>query len=243
VRRITTLATGFAAAVGLALAVPASAWAHVTVNAPGATQGGYTTITIKVPTESDTASTTELKVQLPTDNPIASVSIQPKPGWTYTVKKAKPPVPLSNDDGPITEIVTEIDWKVSAGNAGIRPGEFDTFLLSAGPLPKVETLTFKAIQTYSNGDVVNWIETPAPGSTAEVAHPAPALTLAPAATDGGNATPSATATTSATADEKNDDNGSSWLGVVALGVAVLSLLLAFVAYLGLTSLKRTASKG
>src|SRR3954449_4955561 len=65
----------------LALGVgPASA--HVTANSADATKGGFAEITLRVPDESDTTSTTSLRVQLPTDTPIASVSIKPGPGWT-----------------------------------------------------------------------------------------------------------------------------------------------------------------
>jgi len=237
-RRTTRLAAGVAGLVVVGVIGALPAFGHVTANAPGATQGGYTTVTFKVPTESDTASTTALKVQLPTDNPIASVSIQPKVGWTYTVKKAKPSTPLSNDDGPVTEIVTEVDWKVAAGNTGIKPDEFDTFAVSAGPLPtKVNTLTFKAVQTYSDGKVVSWIETPAPGSTAEPEHPAPTIRLAAATSpnaDPSAASPSPTAappsTTAAApspaAAAAKTDSGTSGLSVAGFTVGILGLLLA-----------------
>jgi uncharacterized protein YcnI len=56
------------------LAGPASA--HVTVAADGATPGGYTVISLRVPTESDTASTTKLTVSLP---PLGVVDVQPIP--------------------------------------------------------------------------------------------------------------------------------------------------------------------
>lgn len=72
----------------LALAAPASA--HVTVSAPGATSGGSDeVITFRVPTESDTASTTGLWVQLPVDAPIAGVLVRPIPGWTHTQQTVK----------------------------------------------------------------------------------------------------------------------------------------------------------
>ncbi|TGD84448.1 DUF1775 domain-containing protein, partial [Mycolicibacterium sp. CH28] len=67
-------------AVGIALSGPA--WAHVEVSGTDATQGGYGMLTFRVPTESDTASTTDVLVTLPDDQPIISVSTQPKPGWT-----------------------------------------------------------------------------------------------------------------------------------------------------------------
>jgi uncharacterized protein YcnI len=202
-----------------------AASAHVTVSAPGATQGGFGTLSVKVPTESDTASTVGLKLLLPTATPIASVAIQPHPGWSYTVKTAKPATPLSSDDGPVTSVVTEIDWTATAG--GIRPGQFDQFLLSVGPLPKVATLSFRAVQTYSDGTAVNWIETPAQGSTAEPEHPAPSISLAPATT---TATPATTTNPAAVAPVVRSGNtaldytalsvGLGGLAVGALGVVL-----------------------
>ena len=68
-----------AAASLLLLATPALA--HVTVQGPGATQGGYTKLTFRVPTERDVA-TTKLEVQFPADAPLASASVKPHAGWT-----------------------------------------------------------------------------------------------------------------------------------------------------------------
>src|ERR1700761_6031152 len=117
------LAAGVAA-VTLALGtVPA--FAHVTVDAPGATQGGSDQIiTFRVPTESDTASTTELKVALPTDTPIASVLVQPVPGWSFTETSTKLAHPIVTDDGDITEAVSEIDWKADSSASYIAPEQF-----------------------------------------------------------------------------------------------------------------------
>lgn len=170
-----------AVTAGLLLLGTGVASAHVVVSAPGATQGGYSVLTFRVPTESDTASTVGVKVQLPTDEPLASVSVQPKDGWTYTVTKSTLATPITTDDGQVTEAISEIDWTATGG--GIAPGEFDQFLVSVGPLPDVPTMTFKAIQHYSDNTDVAWIEEPAAGSTAEPEHPAPTLTLAAAAAD------------------------------------------------------------
>jgi uncharacterized protein len=208
-------------AVGLlALAAPASA--HVTVNSPGATQGGYAVITFRVPTESDTASTTGLKVQLPTATPFASVSVQPHPGWSFTTKTTKLASPIKTDDGDeISQAVSEIDWTADSAATAIKPGEFDQFNVSAGPLPKADTITFKAIQVYSDGSVVNWTDVPAPGSTVEPDHPAPTLQLAAAdsaASDGVSvsAAPGASA--------KSSSNAGPWaLAGVAVGLAVIAL--------------------
>ncbi|HEU5108334.1 MAG TPA: DUF1775 domain-containing protein, partial [Micromonosporaceae bacterium] len=78
-----------------ALVVASPASAHVTVNPREATQGGYTRVAFRVPTESDTASTTKVEVFLPDAAPIASVSIMPVPGWTAAVERKKPASPVA----------------------------------------------------------------------------------------------------------------------------------------------------
>src|SRR5579859_3366521 len=189
-----------AALCGLAvLAVSVPAWAHVTVSAPGAARGGTDQIiTFRVPNESATAATTELQVKFPTNTPIASVLPQPNPGWTVTVTSVKLAKPIHTDDGDIPEAVSEITWKADSTTAGIPVGQFDQFVVIAGLLPDAPSLTFPAIQTYSDGTVVKWIEIAAPGSSSQPDHPAPVLALGAAApTDGG-----VTATVAATTADK-----------------------------------------
>ena len=71
--------------------------------------------------------------------------------------------------------MSTITW--TATDAGLAPGQFDLFTISAGPLPtNTSKLTFKAIQTYSDGTTVNWIQATVKGAP-EPEHPAPVLTL------------------------------------------------------------------
>jgi uncharacterized protein len=208
------LALSVLLAAFVALAGPASA--HVTVSAPDATRGGEAVLTFRVPTESDTASTTRLAVQLPADTPFASVSVLPQPGWTFTTRTVTLPKPITNDDGDkITEAISEIDWTASDASSAIKPGEFGEFTIEAGPLPDTPEIAFGAVQTYSDGSVVRWNEQAAPGSKTEPDHPKPALTLA--AADPQAATPAAASTTGATV-----------LAIVALVVAALALGVAVV---------------
>lgn len=213
--RVLALAAATVAVLVAVLALAGPASAHVTVNSPGATQGGYAVLTFRVPTESATASTTKLQVQFPTDTPIASVLVQPHPGWTYKATTSKLPKPIATDDGDsITEAVSEIAWTADSPADAIKPGEFDQFLVSAGPLPTVDVVTFSAIQTYSDGTVVQWNQVAAPGSTTTPEHPKPSLTLA-------KATPSSTAT-QASSSSKSDggsDTGAIVLSVIAIVLA------------------------
>lgn len=210
-----------ALAAALLAASAAAASAHVTVSSTDASRGGYAVITFRVPDEEASANTVGLTVQLPTDTPLASVQVQPVAGWTWSAPEQPLATPVTTDDGQVTSAVTQITWTATAG--GIAPGEFQQFQVAAGPLPDRDTLTFKAIQTYSDGREVDWIETSAAGSSAEPEHPAPVLHLAAPADDGTSATPSVAVARS------NDTSGSSGLavtGVVLGGVAVLLALAA-----------------
>lgn len=207
-----------AAVLGAGLLLAAPALAHVSIDAPGATQGGDAVLRINVPNESDKASTTRVQLALPTDAPIASVLVQAIPGWTFTTTTTKLAKPITTDDGTVTEAVSEIDWKATGG--GIAPGQFQQFVVDAGSLPDTSTLVLPAIQTYSDGTVVKWIERAAPGSTSEPAHPPPALSLAPAS---GRAAPVAAASSAAPTPAKSSTTGATALSIVSLALAAAAL--------------------
>jgi uncharacterized protein YcnI len=115
----------------------------------------------------------KLEVTFPADHPIPFVSVQPTPGWTWSAEKVSLAKPIKAEGGSITEAVSKITWT----GGQIKPGEFQLFTVSAGPLPtNTKSLEFKALQTYSNGEVVRWIEsTPKGGPEPEL--PAPVLKL------------------------------------------------------------------
>lgn len=224
--------------VGLAL--PAAA--HVTVSSEDATPGSFATITFRVPNEESNASTVGLKIQLPPDHPIAFVSVQPKPGWTVTTTTRKLDPPITSHGTTITEAVSEVDW--TGGKIG--PGQFDEFKIQAGPLPEgVDSLTFKAIQTYEDAaghtSQVAWIQESGPGQP-EPDHPAPILSLTGAsssASSGDQASASestSTASKSATAPRgvavvktSTKSSGTNEATVFALAVGAAGLLMAIVA--------------
>jgi uncharacterized protein len=155
-------------------------------------------------------------VHFPTDAVIASVLVQPHPGWTFTTTTSKLAKPVTTDDGDtLTTAVSQIVWTADSAATAIKPGEFDEFAISAGPLPKVKTLAFTAIQTYSDGTVVKWDETAAPGSSVEPQHPKPSITLA--AASAAAAGPSAAPAAKSTSGGGNTD--ALVLAIIALVVA------------------------
>jgi uncharacterized protein YcnI len=216
------------AVLTLTLAGPASA--HVTVNPNTAVQGGYAKVTFRVPNESDTASTTKVEVNLPADAPFASVSVKPLPGWTAAAVKTKLAKPIDAHGTQITEAVSKITW-TATGDAAVKPGQFQEFDVSLGPLPQVPQVVFKALQTYSDGNVVRWIDEPTTDGT-EPESPAPVLklTAAAAAADapaaaGSSAAPAVTAT----AETEADGNGT-WAGIVGIVLGLAALVLGLLAY-------------
>ncbi|MDO3700835.1 YcnI family protein [Micromonospora sp. C28SCA-DRY-2] len=208
------LALGAVATAVFGFAAPASA--HVTVNPKDATQGGYARIAFRVPNESDTASTTKVEVVLPENAPVGSVSTMPVPGWTVAVEKRKVDPPVEVHGSQLSEVVSKLTWTATA-NAGVKPGEFQEFPVSLGPLPQVDRMVFKTLQTYSDGNVQRWIEEPTPGGE-EPESPAPVLTLTAA---GASASPTA----GARADDDDDDDEVEAEGVgVATGLGIAGLV-------------------
>jgi uncharacterized protein YcnI len=213
-------------------ASPASA--HVSVSSANAAQGGFAKVTFRVPNEKDTGDTTKVEITLPTDTPSASVSTRPVNGWTVQADKTKLAQPIKSDDGEITEAVTKITWTASA-DAAIKPGQFQEFDISAGPLPKTDKLVFKALQTYSGGDVVRWIEEPAADGK-EPAHPAPTLKLAKATDTSAQGGATDTAAKNASVTKASDEDARSranlglGLGIAALILAVLGLVIGGLAW-------------
>jgi uncharacterized protein YcnI len=204
------------------LGVVTPAFAHVTVQPGEATQGGYATVAFQVPNERDDASTVQLEVTFPTDHPFPSVRTQPVEGWTVQVDTAPLDPPITRNGEEVTEAVSKITW--SGGS--IEPGTFQRFPISMGPLPEAESLEFASLQTYSDGEVVRWIETATPGGEGPE-RPAPTLVLVAATDEEAADTPPATlpsdvATTS-------DVDSAKTVGIIGIVLGALGLIVAVVA--------------
>ncbi|MDG9718547.1 YcnI family protein [Streptomyces sp. DH24] len=208
------------------LALSSPALAHVSVQPEGeAAKGGYAVVNFKVPNERDNASTTKLEVSFPTDHPLASVMPQAVDGWKVEVTKSKLDKPLELHGKKITEAVTKVTW--TADGKGVQPGYFQKFPVSVGALPEdADELVFKALQTYSNKEVVRWIEVPQEGQE-EPEFPAPVLELSAAEEDGHSHDTAAeeasddaadTENTAAAADGDDTDTTARVLGVVGIVV-------------------------
>ncbi|WP_053204532.1 YcnI family protein [Jiangella muralis] len=176
------LAAGGAVTLGVVLA--AGAAAHVTIRPDVDTAGSYAKVTVRVPNESDTAGTIQVRLDLPADTPIPSVRVQPHAGWTAELTTTQFPEPVQVGDRTLEEAVTAVTWTADPG-VRIGPGEFDEFAISVGPLPEAGTYFLPATQTYDDGEVVAWAEETVEGQE-EPERPAPSLEIVEATGDDGH---------------------------------------------------------
>jgi periplasmic copper chaperone A len=243
------IATPLIAALAAA-AVPAAASAHVSLHPNEVPTGAFATLDLRVPNESDNANTVKIAVQVPSG--FTDVSPEYMPGWTPKIRTVKLAKPVQSDDGPITEGVREIVWEGKGPEGKIPPGQFLNFPISTEiPGKAGETITFKVLQYYDDGEVVRWIgppssDEPAPdidvtaaggplqdvaGTEADAPAQGEAAATGESAAEG-SATPSAS---TASSSSGSSDKG---LAIAALVVAVISLLVAAAAVLG--ARRRTA---
>ncbi|MGC5255398.1 YcnI family protein [Gordonia sp. DT218] len=228
IRRFALPAGALAIAAAATCAGVGAATAHVTANAPTLSQGGYGVVNLVVPNESDTAATTALTVTLPK---LKSARPEVMSGWKATVAK-----------DPSTEEVTSITWTALPGTPGVPVGEFAQFRISGGPFPEQESVSLPAMQTYADGEKVDWSQ-PMGANGEEPEHPAPTLTL-PAAEEGadhhgGSADQSGGTETSTAsdADSSSADGTARWLGGIGLVIGALG------AVFGIGALVRSGRRG
>jgi uncharacterized protein YcnI len=116
--------------------------AHVTIGPKETSQGAYEMFTVKVPSEKADVSTTKIQVLIPED--VNITRFEPKPGWTYEIQK---------DD---SDKITSVTWTTQGD--GLSATEFGQFNMNGKVSDKATEIVWKAIQTYSDGSVVEWVE-------------------------------------------------------------------------------------
>jgi uncharacterized protein YcnI len=168
----TTFAALTAAA---ALAVPATAGAHVTLQPGEAVAGSFSKLDVRVPNERDNRGTIKVDVRFP--NGFYFLSYQRVPGWRARVYKRKLDQPVDLGGFSVDERYTRIVWTAKKPRRDrIAPGQFQDFPLSVRvPDGAAGTeLVFRAFQTYQGGERVAWTGAP------DADTPAPRVTLLPA---------------------------------------------------------------
>jgi uncharacterized protein YcnI len=218
-----------ALAVCIALVAPAAATAHISIHPNTVPAGAFATLQVQMPGEQEGAHVTQLDMLLPPG--FTSVNYENLAGWSVRVVNQKVSPPIQTDEGPVNEEVSQIVWSWSGPQGVVDNNQFIRFPLAVAIPSNVagQALQFKAVQHYSNGQVVHWIE---PSLSAE--HPAPRINVTakggviqevagaeagPEAgqTGGGTVAAGSTHTTTST------DTASKGLGIAALVIGALGL--------------------
>lgn len=203
------------------------AFAHVEIEREGEVGSeGVVTARMTVPNEEANAATTQVELVFPETPALTSVQPAAVPGWTASVRKSA--------SGNMTGIV----WTGGPLSGDVKV----VFPFSVGPIAAgTKTITFRALQTYDNGDLVRWIE-PTPAGGAEPEHPSPVLTVTGKQVTGDAAAPSSGsddhAASTTTTNHSDSDDGMSTGAIVAI-VAGVIIVVALVIWLIVRSRKRT----
>jgi uncharacterized protein YcnI len=178
--------------------------AHVTLQ-PKEAVVGYTVSSVRVPNEKD-VPTVKVHVLVPEGATVHG--IKPVEGWQYSVVREEPKEDASSseDHHAAEGRITEITW--TGGKIGV--GEFMEFPLSVQYAASVESVTWKAHQTYADGEVVPW-------DGSDEGHPAPVVTVLKEAKVDTLVKSLGTTAPVTTAAQ------SSWMSVAALLVSALAL--------------------
>jgi uncharacterized protein len=215
---------------------PAAAQAHISLDPNTIPAGAFATLQVRVPGEQEGAHVTKVDTLFPPG--FTSVAYQNVPGWSVKIINQKVSPPIQTDEGPVNEEVSQIIWTWSGPLGMVNNNQFIQFPMSVAIPGNLagQALEFKTLQSYSNGQVVRWID---PSLSAE--HPAPRINVtakggviedvvgkeagptpeqaASGQAASGQAAPARTATLA-----KSSTGASRGLAVAALILALLALL-------------------
>ena len=210
-----------------AVAFPAAAAAHVTIQPGEWEPGAFAAMVVRVPNESDAAATTSISMQFPEE--VLTARFKPHPICDRRVRMA----PLDQPVEDITERIVSVTWTCKPG---IDVGEFDEFGLSfqvPEDAAEGDEILFPTVQRYSDGEERAWVdpdpeaESPAPRVT--VIAPEEEAEAAPPATTTEEAAEETAAIPAVSSDDDDDNMATVALilgiaglaaGLIALGVAL-----------------------
>ncbi len=222
----------------VAVVAPAAAQAHISLHPNTIPAGAFATLDVRVPGEQENAHVTSVDTRLPPG--FTSVDYENVPGWSTKVIETKLASPIKADGETIDTEISQIVWTWVGPLGEVNNGQFVNFPLSvAVPVDAAGgALEFRTVQSYSNGQIVHWID---PSLTAE--HPAPRINVTakggliedvagdeagPAAgpTLTGQSSP---ASAPAAATKPASAGASEGLGIAALALGALALIVGLVA--------------
>jgi uncharacterized protein YcnI len=215
-----------------ALFGPASAQAHISLHPNTIPAGAFATLDVRVPGEAEGAYVKKVDVLFPQG--FTGVDYENVAGWSVNVIESKLATPIKEDGETIDTQVSQIVWTWTGPLGKVDNGQFIDFPLSlAIPADAAgKPLEFRTVQTYSNGEVVRWIEPALDGD-----HPSPRINVTAkggtiediagdeAGPQAGQTAASPAASSTASVVAKSSNNGASkGLGIVALILGALGFV-------------------
>ncbi len=155
-----------------ALLAPAGAQAHISLHPNTIPAGAFATLDVRVPGEQEGAYVKKVDVLFPPG--FVGVDYENVPGWTTKIIETKLATPIEQDGEKIDTEVSQIVWTWTGPLGKVENGQFINFPLSlAIPDDAADkSLEFRTVQTYSNGQVVHWID-----PSLEAEHPSPRINV------------------------------------------------------------------
>lgn len=162
-------------AVGLVatvLALPATAGAHISLHPNTIPAGAFATLDLRVPGEQEGAHVTRVDVLFPAG--FVGVDYENVSGWATKVIESRLARPIQEDGETIDTEVSQIVWTWTGPSGKVDNGQFIDFPLSVAIPDNAagRALEFRTVQSYSNGQVVHWID-----PSLEAEHPAPRINI------------------------------------------------------------------
>ena len=209
-----------------AVAFPAAAAAHVTIQPGEWEAGAFATMAVRVPNESDAAATTSISMQFPEE--VLTARFQPHPLCEREVEMA----PLDQPVEDVTERIASVTWTCEPG---IRTGEFDEFGLSfqvPEDAAEGDELLFPTVQVYDDGEERGWVDPDPEGES-----PAPRVTVIAAAEEEEAEEPAAATDDEAAVPAVSTDGDDDGMATVAIVLAIIGLAAGLIA-LGVTLFRK-----
>lgn len=155
-----------------AMILPVQAQAHISLHPNTIPAGVLATVYVRVPGEQAGAYVKKVDMLFPAG--FTSAEYENVPGWSVKITNQRLATPIQTDSGLVDEEVSQVIWTWTGPLGRVGDNQFVELPLSFA-IPDDLTghaLKFKMVQTYSNGQVVHWIE---PSLDAE--HPAPTVDI------------------------------------------------------------------
>jgi uncharacterized protein YcnI len=201
-----------------AVAFPAAAAAHVTIQPGEWEAGAFATMVVRVPNESDAAATTSISMQFPEE--VLTARFQPHPLCEREVQME----PLDQPVEDITERIASVTWTCEPG---IAVGEFDELGMSfqiPEDAAEGDEILFPTVQVYDDGEERGWVD-PDP----EAESPAPRVTVIGSEEEEPAEEPAATSEDEAAVPAVSTDGDDDGMATVAIVLAIIGLAAGLIA--------------